>query len=539
MINGSSLIVEILEKNNISKVFGNPGTTEKPFIKDINNSDIDYILSLHEDIALSAATGYSMKMKDYFNDNKVKNPISVVNLHSTPGLLHSLGNLYNSDYNDVPLLITTGSQDINYEEKKPILSGNREHYVKNLTKYSRRINDAKNIPYVFERALKTALSPPMGAVFVDIPLPVQKQSISEPDIPIINTDTKSNSSLTNNSIDDICKMIKDNKNTTIFVGGTISGEDTISSIVNLSEKIGCPVYGEVYLEKATFPTDHPQWVGVPSVREDPYRMADEGTIIEIGCSSNLTLLEEESKKNLENYDIITISDSYEKVNRLDHTDLPIVGNISNICEKISNQISINDNIRKKNIIRAKVKREKRNEEIKETYDKEDLSRFKLCSVLSKILDKNDIIFDEGVTTGFVFRNVMNREYGNFWGLKGGGLGQGMGSSIGLGIAEQEVGNDRDIYCLIGDGSFEYYPQSLFTVNRHLDLTYNIIIVRNKGYEILKDDNDNKHYTFEQIDEKKICEGYGIKGKVIKDDLKNNLEKMKKSEENEALIIQIN
>ncbi|WP_208948190.1 thiamine pyrophosphate-dependent enzyme [Segnochrobactrum spirostomi] len=69
-------------------------------------------------------------------------------------------------------------------------------------------------------------------------------------------------------------------------------------------------------------------------------------------------------------------------------------------------------------------------------------------------------------------------------LSSGGLGWTMPASIGLAMAERKTGRNRPVLCLIGDGSFQYSIQSLYTaVRQGADVVF--VVLQNEEYGILK------------------------------------------------------
>jgi benzoylformate decarboxylase len=50
---------EILRKLGMNVIFGNPGSTEQPFLRDMP-SDFKYVLGLHERVAAGMGLGYAM-----------------------------------------------------------------------------------------------------------------------------------------------------------------------------------------------------------------------------------------------------------------------------------------------------------------------------------------------------------------------------------------------------------------------------------------------------------------------------------------------
>ena len=81
------------------KVFGNPGSTELPFLSDWPD-DIDYVLGLQEASVIGMADGYAQATRN----------AGFVNLHSAAGVGNALGNIYTAHRNQTPLVITAGQQ---------------------------------------------------------------------------------------------------------------------------------------------------------------------------------------------------------------------------------------------------------------------------------------------------------------------------------------------------------------------------------------------------------------------------------------------
>ena len=75
--NGSGLFLETLLDEGVKCIFGNPGTTELPLMDAlVNENRLDYILCLHESVAIGAAEGYAF----------ATGGVGVVNIHVAPGL---------------------------------------------------------------------------------------------------------------------------------------------------------------------------------------------------------------------------------------------------------------------------------------------------------------------------------------------------------------------------------------------------------------------------------------------------------------------
>jgi benzoylformate decarboxylase len=113
-----------------------------------------------------------------------------------------------------------------------------------------------------------------------------------------------------------------------------------------------------------------------------------------------------------------------------------------------------------------------------------MSKAELVEVLQDTTPDAYIV-DEGVTSKYVMLSRWNFEEASWIGNKGGGLGYGLPAAIGAAIAEQQRDTPRDVIGFIGDGSYLYYPHSIYTAAR-LDIDITIVIPDNRNYRILKD-----------------------------------------------------
>src|SRR5271166_540982 len=109
----------------ISVIFGNPGSTELPFLENFHR-DFSYILGLHEGSATAMATGY------YFMSDKP----AVVNLHTAPGTGNAMGAIITAWHAQAPLIITAGQQDRRHNRTEPRLWGKQVEFVKPYVKWS-------------------------------------------------------------------------------------------------------------------------------------------------------------------------------------------------------------------------------------------------------------------------------------------------------------------------------------------------------------------------------------------------------------------
>src|SRR5882672_12166650 len=163
---GRQVFMESLIKHGVRYMFGNPGTTESPILDALlDYSQLEYIVALHEGVAVGAASYYA----------QATGTTAVVNVHVAPGLGNSLGMLYNALKARAPVVVTAGQQDTRLRLRGPVLGHDLVAMAAPLTKWSVQVERADEVAPIMHRALKIASDPPAGPVFVGLPIDVMEQ----------------------------------------------------------------------------------------------------------------------------------------------------------------------------------------------------------------------------------------------------------------------------------------------------------------------------------------------------------------------------
>jgi len=152
--------LNLLRAFGIKKVFGNPGSTELPFLSDWPD-DIDYVLGLQEASVIGMADGYAQATRN----------AGFVNLHSAAGVGNALGNVYTAHRNQTPLVITAGQQARSILPLQAFLYAERaSEFPRPYVKFSIEPARAEDVPAAIARAYYVAMQPPCGPTFVSVPI---------------------------------------------------------------------------------------------------------------------------------------------------------------------------------------------------------------------------------------------------------------------------------------------------------------------------------------------------------------------------------
>src|SRR3954466_7562490 len=152
--------IELLRSLGMTRIFGNPGSTELPMFRNFP-ADFDYVLGLQEATVLAMADGHAQATRN----------AALVNLHSSAGVGHALGNLFTAYKNQAPLVVTAGQQARSILPYEPFLfASEAAQFPKPYVKWSCEPARAEDVPAAIARAYYVAMQAPRGPTFVSIPV---------------------------------------------------------------------------------------------------------------------------------------------------------------------------------------------------------------------------------------------------------------------------------------------------------------------------------------------------------------------------------
>ncbi|WP_248515603.1 thiamine pyrophosphate-binding protein [Salinarchaeum laminariae] len=505
---GSDLFVDALERYGVSHIFGNPGTTELPIVDATERSDLEYVLAAHEDIATGMAAGYASTRRYHADEaggrggepgdradpaeDRAVLPLGVANLHLAPGLAHGLGNVYGASVAGAPLLVTAGNHARHFEHEEPLLTGDQEALVDQWTKWSATVKDVEALPTMLRRAVRTALTPPTGPVFLSLPVDV---AMAETDAAIerlgpIPTAGRGDEAQIQRAAD----LVADADDVVLVVGDGIarSGTDAIDAAVDLAEAAGARVHAEILASEIDFPTDHDQFVSYVPPDEDLARnLLGADVLCLVGCSTNTTLTHREGPLVPKETTCIHVGDDAWELGKNQPADAAVIGDPGEVAAQLADRVAerLDDATREERLTDVAAQREfvgAKMDQIGEDDAPDDprASKAALADALEAVAG-DAFVVDEGVTSKYAMLTRWEFAPEQYVSNKGGGLGYGLPASVGAAIAESQRGDPRDVVGFVADGSYLYYPHSIYSaVRQGVDLT--VVIPDNRNYRILAD-----------------------------------------------------
>lgn len=481
---GADLFIDTLAKYGVRYVFGNPGTTELPILRSIGDSDLRYILGVHEDIAVGMAAGYA-SIRRYHAHHDDLLPLGVVNLHVAPGLAHGLSNVQNADRSGVPLLVTAGEHATDVKYKEPILSGDLVRMVEEYTKWSAIVKDVAALPTMIRRATRIALTPPTGPVFLGLPMDVMMAETDAGPERLGSIPTGGTGDPV--EIEAAARAFEAADEPVLVVGDHVarSGSSSIEAAVELAEATGATVYGEMETAEINFLTGHEQWVTFLEPDAEMAQVAlDTDLLAFVGCSTNVPLIPSETTYIPEDATCIHVSDDAWEVAKNDPADVAVIGDPGEVMTAIANAVDITEAERERRQSRISEQRKTMESFHADTDTDAGISKGQLAATLADVAP-SAIVCNESNTSKYPLLTNWDLGPEQLSASKNGGLGYSLPAAVGAAVAARERGDDRPVIGFVGDGSYLYYPQTVYSAKRYgLDLT--VVVPDNRNYRILKD-----------------------------------------------------
>jgi benzoylformate decarboxylase len=163
--------------------------------------------------------------------------------------------------------------------------------------------------------------------------------------------------------------------------------------------------------------------------------------------------------------------------------------------------------------------------LEKLWDSSPIAPARAIHELSQAAPDDAIIVDESITASLeVAYQFDERANGDYYGGRGGGIGQGIAGAIGIQVAHP----DRRVIAVSGDGSAMYSIQAFWSAAHH-ELPIVFVILSNREYRVLKHNLDiyrqrfdigsNKPYPHMDLTNPllgfpELAQGMGVKGETV-------------------------
>jgi benzoylformate decarboxylase len=481
VISGKRAFLEILKQEGADVIFGNPGTTELALMDALAvDNDIRYVLGMQEAAVMAMADGYA----------QASGRLTVVNVHTTPGLGNAMGMLYDAQKAASPILVTAGQHDLEFNQSEPILYAELPPIARPLVKWSAEVHRIQDLPLLVHRAAKTAMAPPTGPVFLSLPGDILK---NEADLDLM-APTRVAPRLRGDraAIEAAAEVLANAKRPIIMAGDAVAQSRAHAELVELAELLGAPVYAELIANSASFPSSHPLFRGAMGRAQTAMRKIFDQHDVLFSAGADLFALSLPSDVAPVGPDLRMVHldiDPWE-LGKNYPAEVAILGDpkgtlpelIAAVRERMSPTAQAAGRERLKAAsAETLAELEKLKAKARAMAGDSPVQALALIHAIGEILPRDTVVIDETVSSGGGLRQlVKSDDPQSFFGLRGGGIGWGIPASIGVKIALP----DRPVIALVGDGSSMYTIQALWTAARYR-VGVVFVIFNNTSYRILK------------------------------------------------------
>ena len=493
-----------------------------------------YYLCRNEQAMVHTAVGYA----------KLRNRLGAYACLTSigPGATNMVTGAASATINRVPVLLMAGDM---FAERvqSPVLQqlewpGSQDTSVNDafrpVVRYWDRINRPEQVITVAPEVMRILTSPvETGAVFLALPQDIQTYAFDFPTemferrvwrIPRNRADA--------GSIAAAAAWIREAKRPVIFAGGGVRYSEASEALRAFAEQTGIPV-AETHAGKGSLPYDHPLSLGGAGVSGTlaANQVAPEADLV-IGIGTRFTDFPTASKTAFQDPDVRFVNINVAEFDAYKHAAIPLVGDARATIEELAVALK---GYRTDDAYRARVAALNRewDAEVTRVYGHSVgsvLTQGEVIGAVEASTDPRDVVVTSaGSLPGDLLKLWRSRDVSSYQVEYGYST---MGYEIAGGLGAKLAAPDREVYVMIGDGSFQMMSNEITTaVQEGVKLI--VVVVDNKGYssvgrvsEQVGAEGFGCHYRFRtasgaydgeemQLDFVKMCEGMGAKALEVR------------------------
>jgi len=455
LLTGAEIVVECLKEQGVDTVFGYPGGTILNVYDALykHSSEIDHILTSHEQGAAHAADGYA----------RATGKVGVCMATSGPGATNLVTGIATAYMDSVPMVAITCNVNLPLLGKDSFQEVDIAGVTMPITKHGYIVKDVNILADTIRKAFTIAKSGRPGPVLVDITKDVTANQCEYTRISAAEAIVKERDNEAD--IEKAIALIQEAEKPFIYVGGGAVISGACEEVREFAAKVGAPVC-DTLMGKGVYDGHDALYtgmIGMHGTKTSNFGVSECDLLIALGARFSDRVVGN-PKKFAEHAKVLHIDIDAAEINKNIHTDVSVVGDLKEVLSKIN----------------AGLKKQEHEEwiehimELKEKYPLNYDSSALSCPYIMEELDR--ITGGQAIITTDVGQHQMwaaqyykysrPRTFLSSGGL--GTMGYGLGACIGA-----KVGNpDKICVNIAGDGCFRMNMNELATASR-----YNIPIIQ--------------------------------------------------------------
>ena len=463
----SDLFIKALENEGVEYIFGIPGEENLDILNSLINSDIELILTRHEQGAGFMAATYG----------RLTGKPGVCMSTLGPGATNLVTPAAYAQLGAMPMLMITGQKPIKKSKQGRFQIIDVVDMMQSITKFTKQIVNGNNIPSLVRESFRLATEERPGAVHLELPEDVAAE---ESDFKLFEVVGHRRPDANNKSIVSASRMIEEAKSPLILIGAGANRKRTSYALKEFVEQTGIPFFN-TQMGKGVIDERHPLFLGTAALSANDFlhnaiRQAD--LIINVGHDviEKPPFFMEEGKQK-----VIHVNFFPAEVDDVYFPQLNVVGDIAHSVHRLADMVDPAEHWDFSYY--KKVKTEVDSHLHKYFEDKRfPLLPQRLVNVVRKALPEDGIVtLDNGVYKIWFARNYECYQPNSL--LLDNALAT-MGAGLPSAMAAKMIHPKKKVISVCGDGGFMMNSQELETAVR-LNLNLVVIILNDSSYGMIK------------------------------------------------------
>ncbi|MFC4530149.1 thiamine pyrophosphate-binding protein [Sphaerisporangium dianthi] len=466
---GNEAIIEQFLADGMRYMFGNPGTVEQGFLDALEKyDDFHYILTLQETVAVGIADGYA----------RATGGPALVQLHSGVGLGNGIGMMYQAKRGHTPLVVVAGESGVRYEAMDAQMAADLVAMARPVTKHATRVTDPSSVLRVLRRAVKIAMTPPRGPVFVALPLDVLDRPNDEPVVPSVIPHTVSAPDA--GTIRTAAALLSGATAPLVLFGDGVAASGAQAELTRVAELLGADAWG-VEMSEVSIDARHPLFRGqVGHMFGEVSRavVGEADAVLVVGTYLFPEVFPDLSSPFRPDARIVHVDlDAYE-IAKNHPVTLGLVADPKATLAALAAELTASMAPDEREAAAQRMLRATERARPAPPGEESLLGAF--AQKLAERAPADLMVFDESLTaSGVLGAHLPPRLPGHWFQTRGGSLGVGIPGAIGMKIAHP----GKTVVGFTGDGGSMYTIQALATAVRE-GVGAKFVICNNRGYRLL-------------------------------------------------------
>ncbi|GAA2138037.1 benzoylformate decarboxylase [Nocardioides koreensis] len=495
---------DLLRRNGVTVLFGNPGSNELPFLAGLPR-EVRYVLGLHEGVVIGMADGYA----------QASGRVGVANLHAASGTGNAMGALTNAAVSRTPLLVIAGQQVRDTVGQEVMLASTDAGLLtRPLTGFSAEPLSPGDVPRTIAQALHETRVARSGPAYVSVPYDDWDRPAPPGSAHLLDRVVRDATHVDPAVAADLTRRLRAAERPLLVLGPELDGRIGYDPLMALAEHLGATVHVAPSPHRLPFPNRHRLFGGVlpAGVRSVAAALAGHDLVLVLGAPVFRYHQHEPGELLPEGTTLVQVTDSASAAARAPMGEA-VVADPAAVVESLLDLLGV---------------------DVPATLAADASDRWTPCDAPASAHDAlhpaevfatlretqpadTSYVVESTSTNADFWAQMDLRHPGSYFFPASGGLGFGLPAAVGVALARP----DRPVVAVVGDGSANYGITALWSAAQ-LGVPVTFVILRNGSYGALRwfagllGTPDVPGLDVPGIDFVPLAEGYGVPAVHVKD-----------------------